>query len=184
MGSPAGGVLRTEQTRNGANRACPQPRTAPPCPLHSSCAATPTPPSPGWDTAHGAPGSSPSACSECCLRVLAGHRGMWLWETSERGREQPQSPCCGGRQGWLRAGWIMDVFPFLALPPRALTGARLTAWCLHPVLSKNASKSSGESVREGFRASATISHTRNTRNSVPVCHMQDLTSFLLLRLLR
>lgn len=53
----------------------------------------------------------------------------------------------------------MDVFPFLALPPRALTGARSTAWCLHPVLSKNVRKSSAESVREGFVASATISHT-------------------------
>lgn len=64
----------------------------------------------------------------------------------------------GGRAG-LGAGWIMDVFPFLALPLRALTGARSTAWCLHPVLSKNARKSSGESVREGFKASAAISHT-------------------------
>lgn len=85
---------------------------------------------------------------------------MWVWEN-----KQARSGAAAGSLARLEAGlgselcWIMDVFPFLALPPRALMGARSTAWCLHPVLSKNARKSSGESVREAFMASATISDT-------------------------
>lgn len=81
------------------------------------------------------------------------------------GKQEMRSREAAGSLVRLKAGLgselcrIMDVFPFLALPPRALMGARSTAWCLHPVLSKNARKSSGESVREGFVDSATISHT-------------------------
>lgn len=85
---------------------------------------------------------------------------MWGWENKgERSR------AAAGSLVRLKAGlgselcWIMDVFPFLALPPRALMGACSTAWCLHPDLSKNVRKSSGELVRKELMASATISHT-------------------------
>lgn len=106
---------------------------------------------------------------------------MWGWEN-----KGTRSRAAAGSLVQLKAElgselcWIMDVFPFLALPPRALMGARLTAWCLHPVLSKNARKSSGELVREGFMASATISYTHRGIAGIlfwsTTCRMQ-LNSF-------
>lgn len=48
---------------------------------------------------------------------------------------------------------LMHLFPYLVLPQGAPKGARLTAWCLHRVLSKNARKSSRELVRERFMSS-------------------------------
>lgn len=135
-----------------------------PWPLPVPCAA-PVPPSLPLHLLRGTLHAEPQDLRLLCGVSAAcgpweGDRGMWVWEN-----KQARSRAAAGSLVRLKAGLgsefcrIMDVFPFLALPPRALTGARLTAWCLHPVLSKNARKSLGESVREGFVASATISHT-------------------------
>ncbi|XP_015735616.1 uncharacterized protein LOC107322262 isoform X1 [Coturnix japonica] len=43
---------------------------------------------------------------------------------------------------------LMCLLPYLVLPQGALKGARLSAWCLHRVQSKNARKSSRESLQD------------------------------------
>lgn len=133
------------------------------CPLPVPCTA-PVPPSLPLHllrgTLHVEPQDLRLLCGVSSAVGLRGGTGIWGWEN-----ERARSRAAAGSPAQLEAGlgselcWIMDVFPFLALPPRALMGARSTAWCLHPVLNRNARKSSGESVREGFMASVTTSHT-------------------------
>ncbi|XP_068065575.1 uncharacterized protein [Anomalospiza imberbis] len=122
-------------------------------PLPVPCAA-PVPPSLPLHLLRGTPHVEPQdLCLLCGVSAACGpwqaDRGMWVWENEQaRSRAAARALVRWEAGLGLELCWIMDVFPILALPPRALMGARWTAWCLHPVLSKNARKSSGESLQD------------------------------------